>query len=97
MIIMKKILGFTIKSKSNEGTYFLVNHWEKHQNFWVEREKLKPSMLFKTSGYAKRSLKKLLSIMEEYKNDEFSVVYLYELTTDLETMIVCADTETMDI
>ncbi len=66
--------GFTIKSTSDEGTYFLVNHWEKHKAFWVKREKLRPGMLFKTSGYAQRSLNKLLTIMEEYRTDKFEIV-----------------------
>lgn len=69
-----KMKGYTIKSTSNEGIYFLVNHWKKHKAFWVEREKLKPSMLFKTPGYAQRSLKRLLEIMEDYRTDKFEVV-----------------------
>jgi len=68
---MKK---YTIKSTSSEGIYYLVNHWEKHKTFWIEKEKLKNDMLFKTIGYAERSLKHLLEIMEDYKNDKFEVV-----------------------
>lgn len=88
---MKKVKGFTIKSTSNEGVYYLVNHWEKHKTFWVEKEKLKPSMLFKTSGFAQRSLNKLLTIMEEYKTDEFELVEVYELNTDLENVVIVAE------
>ena len=71
---MEKIRGFTIKSTSDEGIYYLVNHWSFHQAFWVKKEELKPSMLFKTAGLAQRSLKRLLEIMDDYKNDKFEVV-----------------------
>ena len=47
---MKKIKGYTIKSTSEEGIYYLVNHWQKHKTFWIEKENLKPEMLFKTVG-----------------------------------------------
>ena len=83
-----KVLGFTIQSTSDEGVYYLVNHWEKHKAFWVKAEELKPEMLFRTSGYAERSLNKLLSIMEDYRTDKFDIVKIYELTTDLEPMTV---------
>lgn len=66
--------GFTIKSISDEGVYYLVNHWNKHKTFWVKKEKLKPSMLFKSVAYAKRSLNRLLKIMDDYRNDKFEVV-----------------------
>ena len=38
------------------------------------KENLKPEMLFKTVGYAQRSLKRLLEIMEDYRTDKFEVV-----------------------
>ncbi len=66
--------GFTVKSTSEEGVYYLVNHWEKHKAFWKRKECLRPSMLFTSAGYAKRSLKHLLEIMEDYKNNKFEVV-----------------------
>ena len=71
---MGKIKGYTIKSTSEEGIYYLVNHWQMHKTFWIERENLKPEMLFKTVGYAQRSLKRLLEIMEDYRTDKFEVV-----------------------
>lgn len=70
---MERVSGFTIKSTSDEGIYYLVNHWDKHKTFWVRKEQLKPSMLFGTAGYAKRSLHKLLKTMEDYKTDKFEV------------------------
>lgn len=65
---------FTIKSESEEGTYFLCNHWNKNKAFWIEKSKLKPDMLFKTEGLAKRSLTRLLKIMPEYSTDKFTTV-----------------------
>ena len=81
--------GFTIKSTSDEGIYYLVNHWEKHKAFWVEPTKVKQSMLFKKIADAKCSLAKLLKIMDDYKNDKFEVVEIYELNTAIEPMTVC--------
>lgn len=82
---IKIVRGFTIKSTSDEGVYYLVNHWEKHRTFWVEPEKVKQSMLFKRISDAKCSLTKLLTIMDEYKNDKFELVEIYELNTDLKS------------
>lgn len=82
--------GFTIKSTSDEGIYYLVNHWKKHKTFWIKPEKIKQSMLFKSPSDAKCSLTKLLAIMDDYRTDKFDVVEIYELKTDLETMVVCA-------
>lgn len=84
----KKIIGYTIKSTSDEGVYYLVNHWEKHRAFWVKRDELKPRMLFSSAGYAQRSLNKLLTIMEDYRTDEFELVEIYELNTELETVTI---------
>ena len=66
--------GYTIESVSEEGSYYLVNHWEKHKHFWVEKSKLKPSMLFKREQDAKTSLKKLLKSMPEYADDAFALI-----------------------
>ena len=65
---------FTIKSTSDEGVYYLVNHWEKHKPFWIEPNKIKPEMLFKRAADAKRSLTKLLKVMDDYRNDVFELV-----------------------
>ncbi|MBR4002610.1 MAG: hypothetical protein IKI95_00885 [Clostridia bacterium] len=67
-------MKYTIESISNEGQYFLVNGWNKHKTFWVKKENLKQTMLFKTPGQAKVSLTKLLKIMEDYKKDKFKIV-----------------------
>lgn len=69
---------YTIKSTSEEGVYYLVNHWEKHKKFWVPPEKIRPSMLFKRAADAKRSLTKLLKVMEDYRYDEFEVVEILQ-------------------
>ena len=73
--------GFTIQSTSDEGIYFLVNHWEKHKAFWVDAKNLKQEMLFSKPEYAKRSLKKLLTIMDDYRTDKFETVEIYTLNT----------------
>lgn len=70
------MIGYTIKSESEEGTYYLVKDWNKHKTFWKEKEKMKPDMLYKTERAAKASLTKLLKIMEDYRNDKFTVVVM---------------------
>lgn len=65
---------YTIKSTSEEGIFYLVNHWEKHRTFWSRPDKIRQSMLFKRKQDAKMSLTKLLKIMPEYKNDIFEIV-----------------------
>lgn len=67
---------FTIKSTSTEGVYYLVNGWDKHKSFWVEKNEIKPSMLFNREQDAKRSLTKLLKIIPEYCTDAFELVSL---------------------
>lgn len=93
----KKIIGYTIKSTSSEGVYYLVNHWEQHKAFWVEPEKIKQSMLFKRACDAKRSLTKLLSIMDDYRTDKFELVEIYELDTELEKFTVVSEVEPVEI
>lgn len=68
------MIGYTIKSESEEGIYYLVRNWEKHRKFWVKREYLNPDMLYKTESAAKASLTKLLKVMDDYKNDRFTPV-----------------------
>lgn len=83
--------GFTIKSTSDEGIYYLVNHWEKHKTFWVKPDDVKQSMLFKTSRDAKGNLTKLLKVMDDYATDRFDLVELYELNSGIGgTMTVCS-------
>jgi hypothetical protein len=65
---------YTIKSTSEEGIYYLVNHWEKHKTFWIEPKKVKKEMLFKNLKDAKRSLTKLLKVMTEYQTDKFEPI-----------------------
>lgn len=65
---------FTIKCTSEEGIYYLVNHWEKFKTFWVEPSKVKKEMLFKRQSDAKTSLTKLLKIMEDYRKDKFEII-----------------------
>jgi hypothetical protein len=68
------MIKYTIKSTSSEGTYYLVNHWEKHRAFWVDIDHIKTSMYFNKPSDAKRSLTKLLKVMEDYKDDVFELI-----------------------
>lgn len=68
---------YTIRSISDEGIYYLVNGWNKHKTFWVSKEDLRKNMLFNKAADAKRALTKLLKVMEEYRTDDFSIVYFY--------------------
>ena len=65
---------FTIKSISDEGTYYLVNGWEKSKTFWKHGSEIKKTEMFKRKQDAKASLTKLLKIMEEYLTDTFYIV-----------------------
>ena len=65
---------FTIRSVSDEGVYYLVNHWNRFKAFWVRPGKIKPEMLFKRPADAKRSLTRLLNVMGDYKTDKFEIV-----------------------
>ena len=69
---------YTIKSVSDEGIYYLVNHAKDYKTYWVEKKDLKPKMLYDRAVDAKASLTKLLKIMNEYKADKF---YLVKINT----------------
>ena len=69
---------YTIKSVSNEGVYYLVNHARDYKTYWVEKRDLKPKMLYDRAADAKASLTKLLKIMNDYKADKF---YLVKINT----------------
>ena len=63
---------YLIKSVSEEGEYFLCNGWEKHKAFWCRKREFR-KCLFNTIGQAKASLTKLLKVMDDYAQNEFSV------------------------
>lgn len=65
---------FTIKSESDEGVYYLVNGWERHNAFWKRPDEYKDSMKFKREQDAKMSLSKLLKIMPDYATDTFTLI-----------------------
>lgn len=67
--------GYTIKSESSEGIYYLVKNWEKNKTFWNKLENIKQNMLYKTESVAKASITKLLKSMPEYKDDKLTVIY----------------------
>ena len=72
------IKGYTIQSISYEGTYYLVNGWEKHKAFWVKKDEIHKA-IFKKEKDAKMSLTKLLKIMDDYKDDIFTMCEIDEL------------------
>ena len=65
---------FTIKSISDEGTYYLVNGWEKAKTFWKYGNEIKKTEMFKREQDAKASLTKLLRVMDDYLTDTFYIV-----------------------
>ena len=65
---------YTIKSVSDEGIYYLVNHANDYKTYWVEKRDLRPKMLYDRAADAKASLTKLLKVMTEYKADKFYLV-----------------------
>ena len=67
---------YTIKTVSNEGIYYLVNHVGKYRTFCVEANELKSGMLFNRVSDAKASLTKLLKVMPDYRTDTFYLVQI---------------------
>jgi len=65
---------YTIKSVSEEGEYYLVNHWYKFKAIWQRKEKITTKRIFKDEKSAKASLTKLLKVMPEYANDKLIMV-----------------------
>ena len=66
--------GFTIKSISEEGTYYLVKDWRKNKAIWIKEDKLKQEHLYKSANTSIRALEKLLNAMDEYADDKFNIV-----------------------
>lgn len=73
-------MKYTIKSTSDEGVYFLVNGWEKHNTFWISEAEVNKDIkkakakFFSAPRFAKASLTKLLKVMDDYRNDHFEMV-----------------------
>lgn len=65
---------FTIKSISEDGTYYLNKDWERNKSFWKLCSEIKPKQMFKTASAAKCSLTKLLKIMDDYLTDKFFLI-----------------------
>ena len=72
-----KIKGYTIKSESAEGVYYLFNGWNKNKAFWTDEKHIEKA-IFKTIGQAKSSLTKLLKVMDDYKTDTFTYCMVFE-------------------
>lgn len=65
---------FTIKSVSEEGTYYLNKDWKKNKSFWKHGSEIKKEQMFKTASAAKCSLTKLLKVMDDYLSDKFTLI-----------------------
>lgn len=70
---------FTIKSISDEGEYYLVNHWNKYHKFWQRKDQITLDSVFFDERSAKTSLTKLLKVMPDYSTDNFAMVRVYSL------------------
>ena len=66
--------GYTVKSISNDGVYFMVRDWRKNKAIWVSVNKLKQEYLYKSANACIKALEKLLNVMDEYATDKFIVV-----------------------
>ncbi len=45
---------FTVKCESTEGTYYLVNNWQKSKTFFIDKIPTKKSQLFSRAQDAKK-------------------------------------------
>ena len=88
---------YTIRSKSDEGTYYLVNGWKKCKTFWIDEKSILEDInnasrfFFTQIRFAKANLVKLLKIMDDYWNDKFEIVEITEdgIRTVSELMVKC--------
>ena len=75
--------GYTIKSESKDGEFFLAKNWRKNKALWVKKDWLKEQHLYKTYGHCEQALYNLLDTMPEYKSDTFYMVFIDgELSTE---------------
>lgn len=70
---MGQHIFYTIRSTSEDGVFYLVNHWNKYGAFWKRARAMTEDMLFKHQRDARASLTKLLKVMPEYENDTFEM------------------------
>lgn len=68
---------FRVKSVSKEGTYYLVNGWNKYNNFWF-KDGNDERTHFKEVRTAKTSLTKLLKTMPEFEEDIITIERIEE-------------------
>ena len=84
--------GYTIKSVSEEGIYYMVKNWRKNKAIWVKGQKLKQEYLYKTETMAIRALEKLLNLMDDYASDYFTIVFCTDGNiTECDTLTVIND------
>ena len=74
---------YYIKTDSEEGIYYLINHWNKYKTFFKRNIPCLRDQFFKTEADAKRSITKLLNggMGDEYRNDKFTIIKADESIT----------------
>ena len=83
--------GFTIKSCSDDGVYYLVKNWRKNNALWVKRDSLRQEYLFSSLSRAQNALRKLLEVMPEYKEDSLCG-YVIEADNEMELeLTICPE------
>lgn len=66
--------GYTIKSESSDGIYYMVRNWRRNEAMWAEERDIKQEFLYRSAGHAIRALTQLLVLMPEYATDKLTVV-----------------------
>ena len=69
---MEKTKMYAMKSVSDEGTWYLVNGWNRNKSFW--KDEISDKTLFKRRMDCQASLTKLLKVMPEYSTDKFEII-----------------------
>lgn len=66
--------GYTIRSESSDGIYYMVRNWRKNKAMWVKENDVKQEFLYSSAGRAIRAIIQLLSLMPDYATDKLSIV-----------------------
>jgi hypothetical protein len=71
---------YTVKTESWEGTYYLINHWNKYKTFFKSGLPQLRDQYFKSEADAQRSITKLLNgvMGDDYREDKFTIIQVSE-------------------
>jgi len=71
---------YTVKTESEEGIYYLINHWNKYKTFFKSNLPQLYDQYFKSESDAKKSITKLLNgvMGDDYRNDKFTIIQVSE-------------------